>query len=80
MGERFFKWDLKNLNQVGKNSEIGWGRFPESGRAYFRTKVGKSGENKKGARTRIFTLGHILWHDIVQFRCPGSGTTLKQDK
>ena len=25
-------------------------------------------------------LGRILWHDIVQFRCPGSGTTLKQDK
>jgi hypothetical protein len=27
-----------------------------------------------------FVLGRILWHDIVQFRCPGSGTTLKQDK
>ena len=25
-------------------------------------------------------LGRILWHNIVQFRCPGSGTTLKQDK
>jgi hypothetical protein len=26
------------------------------------------------------TRGRILWHDIIQFRCHGSGTTLKQDK
>jgi hypothetical protein len=70
--ENFFKWDLKHLNRVGKSSKVGWGRFPESGGADFRTKVGKSGDlNIKGARTRIFTLlscGHTYREFYMQIK------------
>ena len=31
-------------------------------------------------RSKIRYIGRILRHDIIQFRCHGSGTTLKQDK
>ena len=43
--------------------------------------IEKSGaKNLRSVYSEDNVLGRILWHDIVQFRCPGSGTTLKHDK